>query len=51
MQLSVAHVALPAGYEPNIRTIIGINLRTNAREQARQHYGVPLLQKLSDNSW
>eukprot|EP01052_Picozoa_sp_SAG31_P020192 SAG31_NODE_1508_length_8063_cov_3.156956_4_plen_175_part_00 len=49
VQLSVAAGKLPK--EPTLDTVVGINLRTAAREQARQHYSDPTLQRLSDNSW
>ena len=41
--------ALPT--EPTLATLQGINLRTAAREQSSLHFGSPLLQSLSDNSW
>ena len=49
VQLTVVHGGLPE--EPSLSTLTGINLRTAAREQSRSHYGQPLLQILSDNSW
>jgi alpha-L-rhamnosidase len=48
VQLSVVAGSLPT--PPNITTIVGINLRTDSREQSTLHFGDPLLQQLSDNS-
>jgi alpha-L-rhamnosidase len=48
VQLSVVAGSLPT--EPNLTTIVGVNLRTDSREQSTLHFGDPLLQRLSDNS-
>ena len=48
VQLSVVAGSLPT--EPNITSIVGVNLRTDSREQSTLHFGDPLLQRLSDNS-
>eukprot|EP01079_Euglenida_sp_SAG-EU17-18_P005441 gene5441-971_t len=44
---------LPASLEGslNISSVVGINMRTAAREQAELHIANPLLAKLSSNSW
>ena len=49
LQLFVANGSLPS--EPTLQTVLGINLRTDSREQSHLHFSDPLIQRLSDNSW
>ena len=49
VQLTVESGVLPE--EPDLSTLVGVNYRTDSKEQARMHFGDPLLQRLSDNSW
>ena len=37
--------------EPTMETIVGVNYRTDSKEQSSLHFSDPLLQRLSDNSW
>ena len=49
VQLTVEAGTLPK--EPDLSTLVGVNYRTDSKEQAHLHFGDPLLQRLSDNSW
>lgn len=43
--------AIPMTRRTPLGTVLGINLRTAAKEQSAMRFSTPLLQSLSDNSW